>query len=154
MTISTQLTGIPAHIGPAEELGRCVLSSRERNQMEKARTLGQTVVIPPSVFDQEQVWQASVDRLTLSGRTVGEQLGENVAAKRGPNRNFYGWVIVQAAQICVKGIRAVYLPEPDDIYHSEIVLPKLRYADETDRLDFITDLCEKGTWEERPNPVT
>ena len=116
-TANGSTNGRPGPVEDDEELGRSVLSGRQR------RTAANSGV-PLHVFlERAGEREISVDRLTLAPLTEIAANAIRVAAQRSPPRNFYGWAVVEAGQVRAAGYEAHDSPLPDNRYHADIVLP-------------------------------
>ncbi len=49
--------------------------------------------------------------------------GNDIAAKRGTNRTFYGWAVMTVAAVYEEGCDAEAALEPDNDWHAHIVMP-------------------------------
>ena len=136
---------VPAEIGPEEELGRSVFSSRHAN-----RALRSTV--PHHVFlTSEGQTRISVDRLSVASQSEALALAQTAAADRG--RTFYGWAAVSAKAARANGRDVVATPIPDrNPYHGDIVLPDSATVDREEQTRHAQELADASHWRPCPNP--
>ena len=70
--------------------------------------------VPASVFTYYGHSEISVDRIDRMEHDEAVQYGEDIAAKQGANRTFYGWAVMLAATVRDADCDAESAPEPDN----------------------------------------
>ena len=107
----------PESVGPDEELGRSVFSSR--NARRAARR------VPHHVFlERPGETDISVDRLSVAPPDEAVEIADSVGNAR--NREFYGWAVVIAEDAARNGRKVVASPILNqNPYHADIVLPEI-----------------------------
>ncbi|MCY4155679.1 MAG: hypothetical protein OXD38_04175 [Aestuariivita sp.] len=134
---------IPNHIGPNEELGRGVFSSGHAKRARRART-------PHHVFlEREGEVSISVDRLSVAPPGAALVLAEKTATSR--KASFYGWATVAVSKAEANGRRVVSspMPEYDNPYHADIVLPAVAKDDREEQKRHAQELADYSNWLEK-----
>lgn len=137
---------IPDTIAPEEELGRGIFSRKNAQRAQRTK-------VPLHVFlVQEGKTEISIDRLTFA--TLDHKatvIADETAAAR--NATFYGWAVVTAEKAGENGRRIIAspLPENDNPYHADIVLPELAGEDREEQKRHAQELADASRWRERPD---
>ena len=130
-------------IAPDEELGRGVFSRRDANRADRDE-------IPVTVFlERPGIVELSTDRLTLAPQQEAIQIAERRARGRGPNRSFYGWVVITVQQAETDERRVRASPQLDNLYHADIVLPP-----DGDQEQHALELMRQSVWRRRSDSNT
>ena len=126
-------------VAPEEHLWRGVLSRRDARRAERGQIDHRLFLAPRGVLE------ISVSR--LDGASEGERarIGEALAAARGPDRSFYGWVVAKAADVRGEGMAAAPAPLPGNPAHANILLPP-EAGDPAVREDFAHRLAAIARW--------
>lgn len=132
----------PRAIGPGEDLGRGVFSSRNRDRARRGKT-------PHHVFlEREGTIEVSVDRLNFAPETEMSGIADRVAANR--NATFYGWAVVVEDRARANGRGAIASPITDNPYHADIILPAPAAEDREEQKRHAQELADASTWRGRP----
>ena len=133
---------VPSAIGPGEDLGRGVFSSRNCGRARRGKT-------PHHVFlEREGTIEISVDRLKHASEVEMSGIADRVAANR--NATFYGWAVVVEDRARANGRGVIASPRPDNPYHADIILPALAAEDREEQKRHAQELADASTWRERP----
>ena len=131
-------------VGPQEELGRGVFSSKNAKRAKRSR-------VPAHVFlEKPREPKISVDRLSAAPVEEVVIIAERVAARRGAS--FYGWAIVTAKRIRENRREVVATPLPDNPYHAEILLPEGAAEEREEQQRHAQELADASRWQDRPPP--
>ena len=98
--------------------------------------------------------EISVDRLNFAEPEEMAALGDSVAASRSSvNRKvtFYGWLVIAAEDAESNGRQVVYTPQPDNPYHTDIILPDSTAEDRDEQISHAQELADASRWRERPD---
>ena len=134
---------VPENITPGEDLGRGVFSSRHATCAVRSR-------ISHHVFlEKEGKIKILVDRLTIAPLDTALAIAEKTATVR--NANFYGWAAVVANLAETNGRRAVPSPLPnrDNPYHADIILPDSAEEDREEQKRHAQELADYSRWLEK-----
>ncbi len=96
----------------------------------------------------------SVDRLDFAEPEEMATLGDSVAASRSSvdrKVTFYGWAVIAAKDAENNGRQVVYTPQPDNPYHTDIILPDSTAEDRDEQISHAQELADASLWRERPN---
>lgn len=95
----------------------------------------------------------SVDRLDFAEPEEMAALGDSVAVGRSVNRKvtFYGWLVIAAEDAGSSGRQVVYTPQPDNPYHTDIILPDSIVEDRDEQVRHAQELADASRWCERPD---
>ncbi len=131
-------------MSPDETLGRGVFSSKQARQAKNT--------VPRRVFlGQAGEMNISVDRLDFAELGEMAVLGDRVAVGRGVDRKFYGWAIIAVKNAESNGRQVVYTPQPDNPYHTDIILPDSTAENRDEQVRHAQELADASRWCERPN---
>lgn len=133
----------PDHIAPYEELGRGVFSSGHARRARRKR-------VPHHVFlEKEGEIKISVDRLSIAPASAVLVLAEKTAASR--NASFYGWATIVANKAETNGRHVVSspIPEQDNPYHADIILPESAEDDREEQKRHAQELADYSDWCEK-----
>lgn len=136
---------VPDQVGPDEELGRSVFSSKQANRASRS-------TVPHHVFltKEGETW-ISVDRLSVAPQSEALALAQ--AAGRDRDRTFYGWAEVNATAVRRSGRNVVATPvHGTNPYHADIVLPDAASADREEQTRHAQELADASRWRPRPDP--
>ena len=78
------------------------------------------------------------------------QHGEDIAARRGPNRTFYGWAVVTASEVIEEGCDVEAAPETNNDWHAHIVMPRPAAIDDDVHDEHAGQLARRAVWKEIP----
>ena len=132
----------PAIIGPWEDLGRGVFSSKHADRARRSRTPHRVFLTEPG---QPNI---SVDRLSTAPLPDTVAIGDNVAAAR--SATFYGWAAVTFERASANGRRVVPAPLIDNPFHANIVLPVPAAEDREEQKRHAQELADASRWRKRP----
>ena len=136
---------LAGEIDSAEDLGRSVFSSRDRDRARRGKT-------PHHMFlEREGEVEISVDRLNYAPEVGMAKIADHVAANR--NATFYGWAVVVEELARANGRRAIATPKPNNPYHADIVLPAPVAEAREEQKRHAQELADGSTYRERPGPV-
>lgn len=96
----------------------------------------------------------SVDRLDFAEPEEMAALGDSVAASRSSvdrKVTFYGWAVITAEDAGSSERQVVYTPQPDNPYHTDIILPDSVAEDPDEQVRHAQELADASRWRERPN---
>ena len=142
----------------ADKVGRDVLSRSDRRLIMRGQA-------PPGLFlDNASPVQLSVHRLApvpnrpppddrsdLAPDLVIAEISRCRAKAQTPERNFYGWAELSAADAAQDGREVCLSPQPDNPWHADIVLPAEAEREERKREKHATALSHSVEWRERPD---
>ena len=137
---------VSENIEPDENLGRGGFSGSHAKRAGRSR-------IPHHVFlEKPGETKISVDRVSVAPLSAATAIAEKTAAAR--NANFYGWATVVAKQAGTNGRQVVSspLPEQDNPYHADILLPVLPGSAEESREEqkrHAQELADYSRWREK-----
>ena len=135
---------LPASVDEAEALGRGVFSSSSARRARRSR-------IPFHVFLEAAGEAAvSVDRLDHAPAREILRIAANIADGRGSS--FHGWAVLKAGDANSNGRRVVAAPLPDgqNPYHAEILLPGSVRENPAEQKQHAQQLADRSSWRERP----
>jgi hypothetical protein len=98
--------------------------------------------------------EISVDRLDFAEPEEMAVLGDSVAASRSSvdrKVTFYGWLVIAAEDAGSSERRVVYTPQPDNPYHTDIILPDSVAEDCDEQIRHAQELADASRWRERPD---
>ncbi len=130
-----------------ETLGRGVFSSKQARQAKNG-------AVPRRVFlERHGEVSISVDRLDFAEPEEMATLGDKVAVGRSVDRtvSFYGWAVIVAEDAGSSERRVVYTPQPDNPYHTDIILPDSAAEDRDEQTRHAQELADASRWRERPD---
>lgn len=130
-------------IDPSENLGRGVFSRGHAKRARRSR-------IPHHVFlEKEGEINISVDRLSVAPLSTALVLAEKIADSR--NASFYGWATVAANKAESSGRQVVSspMPEQDNPYHADIILPASVKDDREEQKRHAQELADYSDWLEK-----
>ena len=80
-------------------------------------------------------------------------LGDKVAVGRSVDRtvSFYGWAVIAAEYAGSDGRQVVATPQPDNPYHTDIILPDSTAEDRDEQIRHAQELADASRWRERPD---
>ena len=81
-------------------------------------------------------------------------LGDSVAASRSSvdrKVTFYGWLVIATEDAGSSERRVVYTPQPDNPYHTDIILPDSAAEDCDEQIRHAQELADASLWRERPD---
>lgn len=96
----------------------------------------------------------SVDRLDFAEPEEMATLSDSVAASRSSvdrKVTFYGWAVIAAKDAESNGRQVVYTPQPDNPYHTDIILPDSAAEDRDEQIRHAQELAAASLWCERPD---
>ena len=102
--------------------------------------------VPASVFTYYGHSEISVDRMEHDEVV---QHGEDIAAKRGANRTFYGWAVMLAATVRDADCDAESAPDPDNDWHAHIVMPQPAALDTDLHDEYAGRLARRAVWQDK-----
>lgn len=128
-------------VGPSENLGRGVFSSREAGRATRGR-------VSLNVFlEKAGVSVLSVDRLDLAAPGEAAAIADGVANAR--SRPFRGWAVVIAETAALNGRAVVASPQLDNPRHADIVLPDSVVEDREEQKRHAQELADASAWRDR-----
>ena len=110
--------------------------------------------VPASVFTYYGHFQISVDRIDRMEKDEAARHGDEIAAKRGANRTFYGWAVMTVEAVREAGCDAESAPEPDNDWHAHIVMPPPAALDEDLHDEHAGRLARRAVWQDKPSNDT
>ena len=95
----------------------------------------------------------SVDRLDFAEPEEMATLGDKVAVGRSVDRtvSFYGWAVIAAEDAGSSERQVVATPQPDNPYHTDIILPDSIVEDRDEQVRHAQELADASHWRERPD---
>lgn len=133
----------PPPIGPGEELGRSVFSSRYARQAARAGVPHHVFLLRPGET------RISVDRLSMAAE--GEALAVAIRNASARGRSFYGGATVSVLSAHRQGCEVVAAPVPANPRHAVIVLPSSAATDRAEQVLRAVELAEAAAWKPRPD---
>lgn len=130
-----------------ETLGRGVFSSKQARQAKNG-------IVPRRVFlERHGEVSISVDRLDFAELEEMAALGDKVAVGRSVGRKvtFYGWAVIAAEDAGSSERQVVVTPQPDNPYHTDIILPDSTAEDRDEQIRHAQELADASRWRERPD---
>ena len=142
----------------SDKVGRDVLSRNDRRLIMRGQA-------PPGLFlDNISPARLSVHRLApvpnrpppddrsdLAPDSVIAEISRRRAKAQTPERNFYGWAELSAADAARDGREVCLSPRPDNPWHADIVLPAEAEREERKREKHAMALSHSVEWRERPD---
>ena len=128
-----------------EILGRGVFSSKQARQAKNG-------IVPRRVFlERYGEVSISVDRLDFAELEEMAALGDKVAVGRSVGRRvtFYGWAIITAEDAGSSERQVISTPQPDNPYHTDIILPDSTAEDRDEQIRHAQELADASRWRER-----
>ena len=98
--------------------------------------------------------EISVDRLDFAEPEEMAVLGDSVAASRSSvdrKVTFYGWLVIAAEYAGSSERQVIYTPQPDNPYHTDIILPDSAAEDRDEQTRHAQELADASRWRERPD---
>ena len=135
---------LPAPVDAAEDLGRGVFSSSSAKRARRSR-------VPFHVFlEASGATAISVDRLDHAPTREILRIATNIANGRGSS--FHGWAVLKAEDAGSGGRRVTAAPLPDgqNPYHAEILLPDSVREHRAEQKQHAQELADRSRWRERP----
>ena len=135
----------PQCISPNETLGRGVFDSNKVNKKGNVR--------PRAFLERQGEVNISVDRLDFAEPKEMATLGDKVAVGRSVGRKvtFYGWAVIAAEDAGSSERQVVATPQPDNPYHTDIILPDSTAEDRDEQIRHAQELADASRWRERPD---
>lgn len=128
-------------VGPGENLGRGVFSSRDARRATRGR-------VSLNVFlEKVGVSDLSVDRLDLAAPGEAAAIADGVANAR--SRSFHGWAVVIAGTAALNGRTVAASPQLDNPHHADIVLPDSVVEDREEQKRHAQELADASSWRDR-----
>lgn len=131
----------------SENVARAITTSTEARRSRNGN-------VPASVFTYYGHYQISVDRIDRMEHSEAVQHGNNIAAKRGANRTFYGWAVMTVATVREAGCDAESAPEPDNDWHAHIMMPPPATLDHDLHDEYAGKLARRAVWRSNPGTAT
>ena len=145
-------TSPPDYVGSEEAIARSIFS---RNHVRRQTKVTFKAFDPPRNSDrpEERLRDISVDRFDFLAESRAIQLGEERAARRGANANFYGWAILRVGDIRGDGrdVTSSLSEMEDNPTHADIRLPISTTTNDEERKDHLMILAEYSRWVSRPD---
>ena len=131
----------------SENVARAITTSTEARHARNGK-------VPASVFTHYGHSKISVDRIDRMEEDEAVRHGDEIAAKRGANRTFYGWATMAVAAVREEGCDAEAAPEPDNDWHAHIVMPPPAAVDEDLHDEHAGKLARRAVWQDKPSTDT
>ena len=77
--------------------------------------------------------------------------GDEIAAKRGANRTFYGWAVMTVTTVREAGCDAEAAPEPYNDWHAHIAMPQSAASDDDLHDEHAGKLARRAAWLDKPS---
>ena len=135
----------PEEVRDEEDLGRGIFSSRHAKRSQRSG-------VPFNIFLERQgVGEISVDRLSHAPESEAVLIAEKVGRSR--SQRFFGWAIVSAIQARLNDRKVVSSPLPDfdNPYHADILLPRDAVEDRDEQTRHAKLLADASRWKEKPH---
>ena len=131
----------------SENVARAITTSTEARHARNGN-------VPASVFTYYGHSKISVDRIDRMEGDEAVQHGDEIAAKRGKNRTFYGWAVMTVATVREVGCDAESAPEPDNDWHAHIVMPPSAALDNDLHDEHAGKLARRAVWQDKSSTGT
>ena len=130
-------------IGPWEDLGRGISSSRNARRAEHFK-------VPVNEFlPRMGVTAISVDRLSVGSLQEATAIADARDGARVPQRRFYGWAVVIAENAARNGRQVAATPTEGNPRHADIILPASAANDRVEQKRHALELRDSSTWRPR-----
>ena len=131
----------------SENVARAITTSTETRHARNGN-------VPASVFTYYGRSKISVDRIDRMEEGDAVRHGDDIAARRGANRTFYGCAVMTAADVREEGCDAEAAPEPDNDWHAHIVMPRHTAFDDNLHDEHAGKLARRAIWQDKPSTDT
>ena len=128
----------------SENVARAITTSTEARHARNGN-------VPASVFTYYGQSKISVDRIDRMEKDEAVRHGDDIAAKRGANRTFYGWAVMTAVAVREEGCDVEASPEPDNDWHAHIVMPLPAAVDDDLHDEHAGKLARRAVWQDKPS---
>ena len=131
----------------SENVARAITTSTEARRSRNGN-------VPASVFTYYGHSKISVDRIDRMEESEAVRHGDDIAAKRGANRTFYGWAVLTVATVRAAGCDAESDPAPDNDWHAHIVMPPPAALDDDLHDEHAGKLARRAVWRDKVSADT
>lgn len=128
----------------SENVARAITTSTEARHARNGN-------VPASVFTYYGHSKISVERIDRMEKGEAARHGDDIAAKRGANRTFYGWAVMAVSDVREEGCDVEAAPEPDNDWHAHIVMPRSATSDDNLHDEHAGKLARRAAWQDKPS---